>query len=109
METIYFLGIDLAKETFQAALTLDGVNISETKVENNSKSIRSYFQDLRKKFSPSQLMVCIEHTGIYSNPLLDYLTEKGIKVCVESALQIKKSQGIKRGKSDKVDARRIAQ
>jgi transposase len=109
METIYFLGIDLAKETFQATLTLDGVNISETKVENNSKSIRSYFQDLRKKFSPSQLMVCIEHTGIYSNPLLDYLTEKGIKVCVESALQIKKSQGIKRGKSDKVDARRIAQ
>jgi transposase len=109
METIYFLGIDLAKETFQAALTVDGVNMSESKIENNSKSIGTYFQELRKNFSLSQLMVCIEYTGIYSYPLLDYLVKKGIKVCVESALQIKKSQGIKRGKSDKIDARRIAQ
>jgi transposase len=111
METVYFLGIDISKETIQAALTLDGINMFEMEVKNTTKAIESYFGELKKKFkfSKEQLMVCLEHSGIYSNPLLDYLSRMEIKVCVESALQIKRSQGLKRGKSDQVDARRIAQ
>ena len=111
MERLYFLGVDMAKNTFQAALTLDGTNIFETEVENKPKPIRAYFDELKKKFqfSTAQLIVCLEHTGIYSYPLLDYLVKADVKVCVEPALQIKQSQGMKRGKSDKVDARRIAQ
>jgi transposase len=111
METLYFLGIDISKKTFQAALTLDGMNMYELEVENTSRTIQAYFQELKKKFKflSRQLTVCLEHTGIYGYPILDYLTKKGIKVCVEPALQIKQSQGMKRGKSDKVDARRIAQ
>lgn len=110
METLYFLGIDVAKKTLQAALTLDGVHMAESEIENNPKAIKAYFEELRRKVSSSdQLIVCLEHTGIYCLPLLDYLVKAGIKVCVESALQIKQSQGITRGKSDQVDARRIAQ
>jgi transposase len=111
METVYFLGIDISKKTFQAALTIDGVNMQESEVENNPQSIKAYFQGLKGKlkFSYDQLIVCMEHTGIYCLPLLDYLTENKIKVCVEPALQIKQSQGMTRGKSDRVDARRIAQ
>lgn len=111
MERLYFLGVDIAKNTFQAALTLDGINMFETEVENKAKPIRAYFAELKTKFQfkASQLIVCLEHTGIYSYPLLDYLVKAGVKVCVEPALQIKQSQGMKRGKSDKVDARRIAQ
>ena len=111
METVYFLGIDISKKTIQSALTLDGINMFEMEVENTTKAIQSYLGELKKKFrfSKEQLIVCLEHTGIYSYPLLDYLTRTGIKVCVESALQIKQSQGMKRGKSDQVDARRIAQ
>lgn len=109
MET-YILGIDISKKTFQAALTLDGTNFFEQEVENVTKPIAAYFQQLKKKFSFSfsQLIVCIEHTGFYSYPLLDFLVQKDIKVCVEPALQIKQSQGITRGKSDQVDAKRIA-
>lgn len=40
--------------------------------------------------------------------MLDHLTKSKIKVCVEPALQIKQSQGMTRGKNDKVDAQRIA-
>ena len=111
METLYFLGIDISKKTFQAALTLDGMNMYELEVENTPRTILAYFQELKKKFNfaSPQLTVCLEHTGIYCYPILDYLTKKGIKVCLEPALQIKQSQGMKRGKSDKVDARRIAQ
>jgi transposase len=111
METVYILGIDIAKKTFRAALTIEGANFFEQEVENNSKSIKAYLQGLRKKFgvSFSQLMVCMEHTGIYSYPLLEFLVKHHIKVCVEPALQIKQSQGMTRGKTDQVDARRIAQ
>jgi transposase len=111
METVYFLGIDIAKKTFQAGLTLDGINFVQTEVENNSRAIKLYFQGLKEKFrfSNHQLIVCLEHTGIYGLPLLHYLTKNKIKVCVEPALQIKQSQGMTRGKSDLVDARRIAQ
>src|SRR6187549_3642501 len=109
METIYFLGIDMAKKTFQAALTLNGVDMAECSVENTSEGIKSYFQELKKKFSFSQLIVCVEHSGIYTYQLLNYLAKNKVKVCVESAVQIQRSQGLKRGKSDQIDARRIAQ
>jgi len=51
----------------------------------------------------------MEDTGIYCVPILDYLNKNKIKACVEPALQIKQSQGMIRGKSDRIDARRIAQ
>ena len=111
METVYFLGIDVSKKMLQAALTLDGINMSEGEFKNTPSAIRAYFRELKQKFkfSASQLIVCLEHTGIYSLPVLDYLVKAGVKVCVEPALQIKQSQGMTRGKSDRVDARRIAQ
>jgi transposase len=85
--------------------------MQESEVENNPQAIKSYFQELKKKFkfSYDQLIVCLEHTGIYCLPILDYLTASEIKACIEPALQIKKSQGMTRGKSDRIDARRIAQ
>lgn len=110
METVYILGIDMAKKKFDAALTQDGKNFYEIQVENNAKSIKLFFQELKKKFgfSFSQLIVCVEHTGIYCNPLLDFVLKNKINVCLEPALQIKQSQGMTRGKTDQVDARRIA-
>lgn len=110
METRYFLGIDVGKDTFHAALTVDGQNFHDQEVNNSSTAIKQYFQSLKStfKFKPQQLTVCMEHTGIYCYPLLDYLTKNGIKVCVESAVQIKQSQGMQRGKNDKIDSKRIA-
>ena len=111
METLYFLGIDMSKKTFHAALTLDGMNMYQMEVENQPTEIKAFFQELKKKFnfSASQVIVCVEHTGIYCLPLLDYLVKAKIRVAVEPALQIKQSQGMSRGKTDKVDAKRIAQ
>jgi transposase len=110
METLYFLGIDISKKTFHAALTQDGVNMYSTEVENTPVSIKNFVEDLKKKFSLSfsQLVVCMEHTGIYCYPLLNYLVKHKVRVCVEAPLQIKQSQGMTRGKNDEVDARRIA-
>jgi transposase len=109
METLYFLGIDVSKKKIDTALTIDGKHFHEAQVENAVKPIESFFRELKKQLSSfSRLVVCLEHTGIYCQPLLDYFVKNDIKVCVEPALQIKQSQGMTRGKTDQVDAKRIA-
>jgi transposase len=110
MQTTYFLGIDVSKKTFDAALTIDGKVFDSFQCENMVQSIHSFFASLKAKYclSHSQVIVCMEHTGVYCLPLLRVLVEKNIKVCVEPAIQIKRSQGLVRGKNDKIDAQRIA-
>lgn len=109
METVYFLGIDISKKKFDAALTCNGKDYDEREVENSSKAIGTFFRALKKDLSSlRKVVVCLEHTGIYCQPLLDFLVKNEISVCVEPALQIKQSQGMTRGKNDKVDAKRIA-
>jgi transposase len=110
METLYFLGVDIAKKKFDGALTIDGKVFHQMESGNTSTEIKDFFAWLKKKFALSytQLIVCMEHTGIYCRPLLEFLIENQIKVCLESSIQIKKSQGMVRGKNDKIDAQRIA-
>ena len=110
METVYFLGIDVAKKTFEGALTAEGKAFHRLASGNTGTEIKAFFETLIKKIgiSSDQLIVCMEHTGIYCRPLLEFLIEHKIKVCLESAVQIKKSQGMVRGKNDKIDAQRIA-
>lgn len=55
-----------------------------------------------------ETLFCCEHTGLYILPLSTYLAAKGGNLWVENALQIKRSVGLQRGKSDKADARVIA-
>lgn len=110
MEITYFLGIDVSKKTLDAAITMDGKSFFESHFENNPQSINAWFNDLRKKFclSPDKIFICMEHTGVYCQHLLHFFQKKKLSICLESAIQIKKSQGIVRGKSDVIDARRIA-
>jgi len=111
METIHFLGIDISKKYFNFCLVNDqGSILAQNKVENEKKDISVMFNALKKAFgiSSKNVIVCMEHTGIYCNLLLDYLYQHEINTCVESALQIKQSMGMTRGKNDKVDAERIA-
>ena len=54
-------------------------------------------------------LFCLEYTGIYNASLLDFLSSKHYAIWLENALAIKKSLGFQRGKSDRLDAKRIAQ
>jgi transposase len=108
METTYFLGIDISKMTIDTALTINGIGFHSARLDNQQKTIEAFFKELKKQISFSKLIVCMEHTGIYCQPLLGVLVKYKINVCVEPALQIKQSQGMTRGKNDKVDAQRIA-
>ncbi|WP_419142453.1 IS110 family transposase, partial [Aliarcobacter butzleri] len=50
----------------------------------------------------------MEHTGIYNAHLLELLDQQKLAIWLESSLQIKQAGGMQRGKTDKVDAQRIA-
>lgn len=54
------------------------------------------------------LLFVFEHTGLYSYQLAQCLWEKGCNYREVPALEIKRSLGLVRGKSDKADAKRIA-
>ncbi len=56
----------------------------------------------------NELWFVFEHTGLYSNQLIQYLSSNGCQFHVAPGLEIKRSLGVTRGKSDKADARRIA-
>lgn len=111
MKFKWFVGIDISKKTLDVTL-FDKGGLKKSKhvvVNNNLKG----FKDLEKwikKWIPvfSELLICMEHTGVYGNDLSVFLDGKGISFSMVSPLHIKRSLGLTRGKSDKVDSFQIA-
>jgi transposase len=60
------------------------------------------------KINASETMIVMEHTGLYSYCFEKFLHQHQIAFCKVNALAIKRSMGLVRGKTDKVDAARIA-
>ena len=59
-------------------------------------------------FCYQEALFCMEHTGLYTRELVSFLLQRESKVWMESALHLKRSMGMTRGKNDKVDSYRIA-
>ena len=110
MEIKHFVGIDVSKSTLDCALAEHGKVIFHMRVENSAIGIGSFIKAVKNqfKFDFKKSMFCMEHNGIYNNLLLEYLMKVEANTWVESALQIKQSQGFSRGKNDKADSGRIA-
>ena len=53
-------------------------------------------------------LVVFEHTGIYSTILAVFLCGNGWNYAEVPAIEIKRSRGLSRGKSDTIDAQEIA-
>jgi len=111
MDFKFFVGIDVAKLTIDVALFTKGdKNYLHQAFPNDKKGFAELFKWIRQvNTEPTRhLVVCLEHTGIYSLPLCIFLQHKGFSYCLQPALQIKRSMGIKRGKNDRIDAQMIA-
>lgn len=105
------IGVDISK------LKLDSIGInpnSETIlqhqiIDNTSSKINSYLKKIIKKYGIENTLVVFENTGVYGYFLAYELYKLQIDYCNLSALEIHKSVGIRRAKSDKIDALIIAQ
>lgn len=106
----YFIGIDVSKYTLDVEALREGEPIVQQKIENQAKSINLFLNDFLKTnhLTSDQLVVCMEYTGIYNAVALEVFWKRGVKICLERALHIKQSQGMMRGKNDRIDAHRIA-
>lgn len=107
----WILGIDVSKESIDACLIRQGDGqLFESKFHNNLSGFRhlkAWCKQMQCECDHHTLC-CMEHTGLYTRLLVHYLVSREVKVWLEGSLQIKRSQGLIRGKSDKIDAQRIA-
>jgi transposase len=106
MKLQHIIGTDLSKESIDLAS-------SELKTHQRIKNSLHGFRQMLKwlaeqKIKSSNVMIVMEHTGLYSAQLEKFLHRHQIAFCKVSALAIKRSLGLVRGKNDKIDAQRIA-
>ena len=100
------VGIDVSK------LTLD-VFIHTLKdyaqFENNRRGYLKILKWLKsKQINLNEVLFCFEYTGWYCIILSYFLKENSLEYCCINPMEIKRSMGLKRGKSDKADSKEIA-
>lgn len=106
-----FVGIDIAKLSFEACLLIDGQTRDLGGFSNDATGFSELITTVNSLTDHSQekWFVCFENTGAYSKSLLGWLHDHKIAFREENALKIYRSIGLKRGKDDKSDARDICQ
>lgn len=102
------IGIDISKDKMDFCLldqqTLQVLGKGE--IENHEKAIKKWLSEL--SISRDSLFA-LEHTGHYGTCLVKLLSEQGYTFYLLNTLEIKRSIGVQRGKSDAKDAYRIAE
>ena len=108
---IYYVGIDVSKLKLDVTVlweSAQGTNTSYHVITNDTKSISQFVKELSKGKKTEDMLFCFEDTGVYSLPLAYYFDSKSLCYSQVAALEIKRSKGISRGKSDKTDSADIA-
>ena len=104
-----YVGIDVSKQTLDICLLKDGI-MHSFRSENSLEGLKALFRahtDL-KALKRQSTIYCFEQMGFYNNHLYAFLEHKKAAFSVQIPLHLKKSMGLVRGKSDKIDAQRIA-
>lgn len=103
---LHIIGVDLSKKNIDFISHPLGTFL---KTENEYPGFANLLKWMKKQsIDPSEVMIVMEHTGLYGYQLEQFLHRNKIRFTKVSALAIKRSMGLVRGKSDKIDARRIA-
>lgn len=106
MKLQHIIGADLSKKSIDLVCHLLK---SHFQIENSTAGFKDLMQWMRQqKINPSETMIVMEHTGLYSYCFESFLHKYQIVFCKVNALAIKRSMGLVRGKTDKLDAARIA-
>ena len=106
MKVQHIIGADLSKRSIDLVYHLSKSHI---KINNSTDGFNDLMRWLQKlNIDISEAMIVMEHTGLYSYRFEDFLHQQQIAFCKVSALEIKRSVGLVRGKTDRLDAARIA-
>jgi transposase len=107
MQQTLITGVDVSKSTLDICFKPSG---RTQRISNDMAGFKQWYRQLKPLCSDeSTVLVIMEHTGHYSFRFEKFLRSRGIGYCKIPALQIKRSLGVTRGKTDKLDAMRIAE
>ena len=100
------IGFDVSKNTLDVVMHNSQ---QHRQFENSLKGFRAIISWINKTKVPlNDILFCFEHTGWYSLQLCWFLQEQGLSFHCVPPLHLKRSLGLRRGKSDKADAFDIA-
>ena len=106
MKYVDFVGIDVSKSKLDVHLHKVGVH---QVLSNDAAGFNQLKIWLSEYYSPdSSILFCFEYTGLYSEALHLFFQEQQLPFVVVCGLEVKRSMGIRRGKSDKIDAEVLA-
>lgn len=110
---LLFVGIDISKKWIDVAIcrSQNKKKMKHHRFNNDIKGFDKMIKWLATQYDldlKSHGLFCMEHTGVYTIPLCAFLEEAQLDYVLESALRIKRSLGIRRGKDDKADSKAIA-
>jgi len=101
------IGIDVSKNK----LDVYDYNLKvHMESENKDAGFKKMLSWARKNHGKNlkKVIICFEHTGLYSLPLAIFLAKKEMPHAIVPGLEIKRCLGMVRGKNDKIDAYQIA-
>ena len=109
MKTIV-VGIDVSKETLDLVTMMADQTTEHEQLPNTVDELRKYLHHQLKEIGEPKnfWLVCIEHTGIYCNHIIEVCADLGVDLWIEDAGRIKAFHSLARGKNDALDAERIA-
>jgi transposase len=99
------VGIDVSKQTLDVYLYLKK---QHRQFPNSAKGYSMIEKWVKEELGEEEVIYCFEHTGWYCILLSHFLHKKGLFYCCINPLEIKRSMGFKRGKTDKTDSYEIA-
>lgn len=107
MENVYqIIGADLSKKTIDLFCHYSNQHLQISNDVAGFKQMLRWFK--QQHIDSLGIMIVMEHTGLYGFCFEEFLHSSQIRFVKVNALIIKRSAGLARGKSDKVDAKRIA-
>lgn len=116
MEFKFILGVDMSKKWFHYCLMNKTMDIlKEGQIDNNPDAIFAFLAELSKDLNVdvlSDLILVLEHTGIYVKHLVRCWLSKGARLSLVPATKVSEQLGGQLGweeKSDSIDARRLAE
>lgn len=106
-----FIGIDISKQYLDVALIQAWPTCTKFRVDNNKKGASQMEQRLKRQgvSLTNETIIVMEHTGLYQRQLVAWLVSTKVNICIEMPARIKATIGLHRGKTDPLDAQRIAE
>jgi transposase len=108
MKKMQIIGVDMSKDKFD--FHCYGHPVTPDPLTNTIKGFRQFEKWMKTAVShvKQEVLIVMEYTGIYTYNIERFLNDKGWSYVKRPGLDIKRSVGMQRGKTDSADARMIS-